>query len=144
MPTTATITNVDKADLRSIGFTVSYEGRCIDLMSDTNDVNVILHKCLNIRQRLDVAHLRMGWPLLDDLEYDDAGLIQLMNSAAQDIYREAGMDALAIAAVNTADAAHGKKRALPARVPLTSRSKMHAKVYAVILGAPDIANVSPA
>lgn len=82
----------------SKGFTATYEGRCLGISTDTEAANEILYTGLTIRQRLDVAHLRIGWPIL---EYDDNGLEQLMLSAAHDIYLDPGMDEFAIAEAAT-------------------------------------------
>ncbi|KAG1692117.1 hypothetical protein DVH05_025739 [Phytophthora capsici] len=73
-----TVTDVQPANRFELGFAVKLRGMPIDLREDADTVNALLHKGLTMRQRLDVAHFRLGWPVLDAAPLDRSLLVETM------------------------------------------------------------------
>ncbi|OWZ11340.1 hypothetical protein PHMEG_00015650 [Phytophthora megakarya] len=123
-----TVAALDAAGGNGIGFTVQKAGTVLDLSIDTEDTNTVLHGCLTMRQRLDVVHMRMGWSVLDDTDFDVHELEQHMEEAVQDIYVAAGMDNYAVGKSRiSSDERHVDMQV--ERRELRSKGRMHPDVY---------------
>ncbi|KAG3094640.1 hypothetical protein PI124_g16129 [Phytophthora idaei] len=77
----ARVRNVEKYKVNPLGFTVMLAGKVLDLNTREDNINVILHTCLTARQRLGIVHLQLGWPILDELDYNEVELGSLMFEA---------------------------------------------------------------
>ncbi|KAL3662128.1 hypothetical protein V7S43_012929 [Phytophthora oleae] len=124
-----------------IGFEVYSNGRIVPLREDSEAVNTVLWRVLTMRQRLDVAHYRMGWPILDDAEYQVEAMEQLMYTAERRMYEAAGVDPFA---TGTRATIHDECASGPKRHQLTSRSRMLVATYQELLRTASADDLTPA
>ncbi|KAG1694420.1 hypothetical protein DVH05_021500 [Phytophthora capsici] len=83
-----------------------------------------------MRQRLDVVHLRLGWPILDAIEYQHDIMESLMEEAERQIYTTAGVDGYATGIRHTDVAI---PNSAPHRHPLLPRCRISAAAYQALL-----------
>ncbi|KAJ8525070.1 hypothetical protein ON010_g16045 [Phytophthora cinnamomi] len=114
-----------------VGFDVLLNGKNLNLRDDSDETNDLLISGLTMLQRLDVAHVRIGWPVIDQTHYGVEEMEVLMHEAERQIYKAAGLGEYAMGAEPSTHAHHQR----PPQ-PHGSRGRMHTTAYEVLLDSP--------
>ncbi|KAG3200984.1 hypothetical protein PC128_g4240 [Phytophthora cactorum] len=117
-----TVAAATRIGSRQVRFEVHYDGHSVDQADDSEATNSLLHNCLTMRQRLDVVHYRMGWPILDAEHYDGEDMENIMREEEQLVYLAAGVDEYAIEQTPTQGVG---MRVVPSRLRPSSRRRVH-------------------
>ncbi|KAG1690596.1 hypothetical protein DVH05_027947 [Phytophthora capsici] len=133
-PDGITVETVPNANAREVPFRVLQDGTPIDLRADTDDVNNLLYTCLSMRQRLDVVHLRMDWPILDDAQYDVETLEDIMRTEINRIHVDAGL----------IDEWKDHQNGTGGVSRFRSDDRLHDRTYRDLLETRDLTDIAPA
>ncbi|OWY96548.1 hypothetical protein PHMEG_00033160, partial [Phytophthora megakarya] len=135
------VVTVSTARPREPGFTVTYNGTELDLSDDTETTNELLHTAITMRQRLDVVHYRLGWPILDGVEYQQDIMDSLMEEAELQIYEAAGIDGYA---TGTRITSYNLSPPPQPRSTVPMRNRLHSAAYQAVLQANSQEELTPA